>query len=134
MKPKQLSINISEFCFFLFPFQLVGHKIPAHGKLYSGGTSVTGKISEGLHFEVTLVQIYRVALSAGKAHRDHKHHHAHHFDHEGQEIHPTTKGTPVVSFNLKDINKNNRKNWGVLLKNIFFSYAIIWRTNLRQDY
>lgn len=59
---------------------------------------MTGKISEGLHFEVTLIQIYRVALSAGKAHRDHKHHHAHHFDHEGKEIHPTTKSPPVVSF------------------------------------
>ncbi|XP_065364425.1 uncharacterized protein b6 [Calliphora vicina] len=76
---------------------LVGHKIPPSGKLYSGGTSVTGKICDGLHFEVTLVQIYRVALSAGKAHRDHKHHHAHHFDHEGQEIQLTTKAPPPVN-------------------------------------
>ncbi|XP_037809536.1 uncharacterized protein LOC119602218 [Lucilia sericata] len=76
---------------------LVGHKIPAGGKLYSGGTSVTGKICDGLHFEVTLVQIYRVALSAGKAHRDHKHHHAHHFDHEGQEIQLTTKAPPPIN-------------------------------------
>lgn len=30
-----------------------------------------------------MVQLYKVALSAGKAHRDHKHHHVHHFDHEG---------------------------------------------------
>ncbi|KAM7350780.1 pentraxin-related protein b6 isoform 2-T4 [Cochliomyia hominivorax] len=76
---------------------LVGHKIPAGGKLYSGGTSVTGKICDGLHFEVTLIQIYRVALSAGKAHRDHKHHHAHHFDHEGQEIQLTTKAPPPIN-------------------------------------
>ncbi|XP_075155883.1 pentraxin-related protein b6 [Haematobia irritans] len=80
-----------------FHNSLVGHKIPPKGKLFSGGPSVTGKISEGLHFEVTLVQIYRVALSAGKAHRDHKHHHAHHFDHEGKEIHPTTKPPPVIN-------------------------------------
>lgn len=78
----------------------MGHKIPPKGKLFSGGPSVTGKISEGLHFEVTLIQIYRVALSAGKAHRDHKHHHAHHFDHEGKEIHPTTKKPPVVGFGI----------------------------------
>uniref|UniRef100_T1PBT1 Pentaxin family n=1 Tax=Musca domestica TaxID=7370 RepID=T1PBT1_MUSDO len=80
-----------------FHNSLVGHKIPPKGKLFSGGPSVTGKISEGLHFEVTLIQIYRVALSAGKAHRDHKHHHAHHFDHEGKEIHPTTKKPPVIN-------------------------------------
>lgn len=80
----------------------MGHKIPANGKLFSGGPSVTGEISDGLHFEVTLLQIYRVALSAGKAHRDHKHHHAHHFDHEGQEIQLTTKTPPVVSVTYKD--------------------------------
>lgn len=33
--------------------------------------------------ELTILQLYKVALSAGKAHRDHKHHHVHHFDHEG---------------------------------------------------
>ncbi|EDW25860.1 GL14269 [Drosophila persimilis] len=67
-----------------FHNSLVGHKIPANGKLRSGGTSITGEVSHGLHFEMTMVQVYRVALSAGKAHRDHKHHHVHHFDHEGQ--------------------------------------------------
>uniref|UniRef100_A0A1B0GMA3 Uncharacterized protein n=1 Tax=Phlebotomus papatasi TaxID=29031 RepID=A0A1B0GMA3_PHLPP len=30
-----------------------------------------------------MIQLYKVALSAGKAHRDHKHHHVHHFDHNG---------------------------------------------------
>lgn len=33
--------------------------------------------------EVTVLQLYKVALSAGKAHRDHKHHHVHHFNHDG---------------------------------------------------
>lgn len=33
--------------------------------------------------EITVLQLYKVALSAGKAHRDHKHHHVHHFNHEG---------------------------------------------------
>lgn len=65
--------------------------------MFSGGKSVTGEISQGLHFEMTLVQIYRVALSAGKAHRDHKHHHVHHFDHEGLELSTTTLPPPRVS-------------------------------------
>jgi len=51
--------------------------------LYSGGPSITGPIADGLHMEITMVQLYKVALSAGKAHRDHKHHHVHHFNHEG---------------------------------------------------
>ncbi|XP_043071958.1 uncharacterized protein LOC6566372 isoform X2 [Drosophila grimshawi] len=63
----------------------------------SGGSSVTGEVSHGLHFEVTLVQIYRVALSAGKAHRDHKHHHVHHFDHEGQEVSSTARAPPMIN-------------------------------------
>lgn len=36
--------------------------------------------------ELTMVQLYHVALTAGKAHKDHKHHHAHHFNHDGQPI------------------------------------------------
>ena len=36
----------------------------------------------GMLGEVTMVQLYGVALTAGKAHRDHKHHHAHHFEHD----------------------------------------------------
>ncbi|KAI8033796.1 hypothetical protein M5D96_013438 [Drosophila gunungcola] len=47
---------------------------------------------------MTLVQVYRVALSAGKAHRDHKHHHVHHFDHEGLEVSSTTRAPPSVSW------------------------------------
>ncbi|XP_023160005.2 uncharacterized protein LOC111592170 isoform X2 [Drosophila hydei] len=80
-----------------FHNSLVGHKIPAKGKLRSGGSSITGQVSHGLHFEVTLVQIYRVALSAGKAHRDHKHHHVHHFDHEGQEVSSTARAPPMIN-------------------------------------
>ncbi|XP_017006581.2 uncharacterized protein b6 [Drosophila takahashii] len=80
-----------------FHNSLVGHKIPANGKLRSGGSSVTGEVSHGLHFEMTLVQVYRVALSAGKAHRDHKHHHVHHFDHEGLEVSSTTRAPPSIN-------------------------------------
>ncbi|XP_017029262.1 uncharacterized protein b6 [Drosophila kikkawai] len=80
-----------------FHNSLVGHKIPANGKLRSGGNSVTGEVSHGLHFEMTLVQVYRVALSAGKAHRDHKHHHVHHFDHEGLEVSSTTRAPPTIN-------------------------------------
>ncbi|KAM8718378.1 hypothetical protein ACLKA7_000190 [Drosophila subpalustris] len=80
-----------------FHNSLVGHKIPAKGKLRSGGSSITGEVSHGLHFEVTLVQVYRVALSAGKAHRDHKHHHVHHFDHEGQELSTTARAPPMIN-------------------------------------
>lgn len=41
--------------------------------------------------EITLVQLYSVALTAGKAHRDHKHHHAHTFDHNGVPITTTPR-------------------------------------------
>lgn len=37
----------------------------------------------GFMGEITMVQLYHVALTAGKAHKDHKHHHAHHFKHDG---------------------------------------------------
>lgn len=56
---------------------------------------MTGPVTEGLHFEVTLIQIYRVALSAGKAQRNHKHHHVHRVDHEGRIIPTTTRAPPV---------------------------------------
>lgn len=36
--------------------------------------------------EITMLQLYNVALTAGKAHRDHKHHHAHQYDHNGNQI------------------------------------------------
>lgn len=51
--------------------------------------------------EITVLQLYKVALSAGKAHRDHKHHHVHHFDHDGL-ISTTVQPTPApqVVFSL----------------------------------
>ena len=44
--------------------------------------------SGGLVGEITMVQLYEVALTAGKAHKDHKHHHGHHYEHD------TTNNTP----------------------------------------
>ncbi|XP_055591029.1 uncharacterized protein LOC129743098 [Uranotaenia lowii] len=71
-----------------FHNRLVGYEIKPGGKLFSGGPSTTGPTDTDLHFELTMLQIYKVALSAGKAHRDHKHHHVHHFDHNGGEVTP----------------------------------------------
>ncbi|KAB0802112.1 hypothetical protein PPYR_04298 [Photinus pyralis] len=85
-----------------FHNRLVGHHIP------SGGIAITGqeqtqygggflegveapKGSGGMLGEVTMVQLYRVALTAGKAHKDHKHHHAHTFDHNGMPITTTPR-------------------------------------------
>lgn len=45
----------------------------------------------GLMGEITMLQLYHVALTAGKAHKDHKHHHAHHFKHDGTPIEPSTE-------------------------------------------
>lgn len=77
------------FYFSIF-FQLVNFKIRPHGITYSGGPSFTGPVAKNLHNEVTMIQLYKIALSAGKAHRDHKHHHVHHFDHNG----PVTATAP----------------------------------------
>lgn len=41
--------------------------------------------------EITMLQLYHVALTAGKAHKDHKHHHAHHFKHDGTPIESATE-------------------------------------------
>lgn len=49
--------------------------------------------SGGMLGEITMVQLYKVALTAGKAHRDHKHHHAHKYDHNGAPI--TTTPPPI---------------------------------------
>lgn len=38
-----------------------------------------------------MLQLYNVALTAGKAHRDHKHHHAHHFKHDGTAVEDATE-------------------------------------------
>ncbi|XP_035791367.1 uncharacterized protein LOC118466342 [Anopheles albimanus] len=80
-----------------FHNRLVAYEIRPDGTLFSGGPSITGPTDIGLHFEITAVQIYKVALSAGKAHRDHKHHHVHHFDINGGEVTSTTPRTPVTT-------------------------------------
>lgn len=78
--------------------QIVGQSVAPHGILFSGGPSVTGPVCEDLHMEITMLQIYKVALSAGKAHRDHKHHHVHHFDHNGPATStPAPPPPPVVN-------------------------------------
>lgn len=61
---------------------------------------MTGKIADGLHMEITSLQLYSVALSAGKAQRDHKHHHVHKFDHNGEIPTTTTTPRPPVSLIL----------------------------------
>ncbi|KAJ8917475.1 hypothetical protein NQ315_005522 [Exocentrus adspersus] len=90
-----------------FHNRLVGHVIPG------GGIAITGqeqsqlgggfqegkdapKGSGGMLGEITMVQLYKVALTAGKAHKDHKHHHAHKYDHEGRIITTPAPTTPRV--------------------------------------
>ncbi|XP_033327334.2 pentraxin-related protein b6 [Megalopta genalis] len=82
-----------------FNNRLVGHVIKGGGIAITGqeqrqlgGGFLEGegapKGSGGYLGEVTMVQLYGVALTAGKAHKDHKHHHAHHYEHD------TTNNTP----------------------------------------
>lgn len=64
-----------------------------------GGIAITGQeqhefgggfrwkeSGSGLQGEITLLQLYKAALSKGKAYSDHKHHHAHEWDHNGEPI------------------------------------------------
>lgn len=44
--------------------------------------------------EITMLQLYHVALTAGKAHKDHKHHHVHHFKHDGTPVESITQPPP----------------------------------------
>ncbi|CAK9803363.1 Neuronal pentraxin-1 [Anthophora quadrimaculata] len=82
-----------------FNNRLVGHVIKGGGipitgqeQRQLGGGFLEGEDappgSGGLLGEVTMVQLYGVALTAGKAHKDHKHHHAHHYEHD------TSNNTP----------------------------------------
>lgn len=48
----------------------------------------------GMLGEFTMLQLYHVALTAGKAHKDHKHHHVHHFGHDGSPLSLTTPAPP----------------------------------------
>ncbi|VVC93810.1 unnamed protein product [Leptidea sinapis] len=84
-----------------FNNRLVGHVIKGGGIAVSGqeqsllykddGIEGPVKKQSGLKGEITMLQLYHVALTAGKAHRDHKHHHAHHFKHDGSAIEINTE-------------------------------------------
>uniref|UniRef100_A0A0K8SH11 Neuronal pentraxin-1 n=2 Tax=Lygus hesperus TaxID=30085 RepID=A0A0K8SH11_LYGHE len=71
---------------------LAGKKIKGNGlaitgqdqRKYGGGFELNPKPG-GLMGEVTLLHLYKAALTAGKAYNNHKHHHAHKFLHEGEE-------------------------------------------------
>ncbi|CAL7942727.1 unnamed protein product [Xylocopa violacea] len=82
-----------------FNNRLVGHVIKGGGIAITGqeqrqlgGGFLEGEDAPpgagGMLGEVTMLQLYGVALTAGKAHKDHKHHHAHHYEHD------TTNNTP----------------------------------------
>lgn len=112
-----------------FNNRLVGHVIPA------GGIAITGqeqsqlgggfqegkgapKGSGGMLGEITMIQLYAVALTAGKAHKDHKHHHAHQYDHQGNAITtpaPTTAATRAIPSHPLltggQLNRNTRINF-----------------------
>ncbi|KAK9869709.1 hypothetical protein WA026_003448 [Henosepilachna vigintioctopunctata] len=94
-----------------FHNRLVGSKIPGGGIAISGQeqTQLGGGFQEGeeapkgsggMLGEITMVQLYNVALTAGKAHKDHKHHHAHQYDHNGTPITTTPRPAPVPAPNL----------------------------------
>ncbi|CAK1588078.1 unnamed protein product [Parnassius mnemosyne] len=83
-----------------FHNRLVGHVIKGGGVAISGQeqSMLYNKDSldpvtkqSGLMGEITMLQLYHVALTAGKAHRDHKHHHVHHFKHDGTPLEPSTE-------------------------------------------
>ncbi|KOC67748.1 Neuronal pentraxin-1 [Habropoda laboriosa] len=90
-----------------FNNRLVGHVIKG------GGIAITGQEqrqlgggflegegappgSGGLLGEVTMVQLYGIGLTAGKAHKDHKHHHAHHYEHDTSNNTPRPTRPPVT--------------------------------------
>ncbi|XP_023933871.1 uncharacterized protein LOC112042900 isoform X2 [Bicyclus anynana] len=83
-----------------FHNRLVGHVIKGGGSIITGqeqsllytkdGSEPILKQS-GFIGEITMLQLYNVALTAGKAHRDHKHHHAHHFKHDGTAFEVSTQ-------------------------------------------
>lgn len=66
----------------------MGHKIPGKGIAISGQDARNfGREfqeiphifqgSVGLQGQITMLQMYKVALTAGKAYNDHRHHHSH---------------------------------------------------------
>ncbi|XP_022832336.1 uncharacterized protein LOC111360591 [Spodoptera litura] len=83
-----------------FNNRLVGHIIKGGGLAISGQdqTLLYKKDNiepvarqSGFMGEITMLQLYHVALTAGKAHKDHKHHHVHHFKHDGTPIESSTE-------------------------------------------
>ncbi|XP_026742408.1 uncharacterized protein LOC113504338 [Trichoplusia ni] len=83
-----------------FNNRLVGHVIKGGGLAISGqDQSLLYKKDNiepvarqsGLLGEITMLQLYHVALTAGKAHKDHKHHHVHHFRHDGTPLEASTE-------------------------------------------
>ncbi|KAG6455993.1 uncharacterized protein LOC115447263 [Manduca sexta] len=82
-----------------FHNRLVGHVIKGGGVAISGQEqSLLYKKDDleqtqqsGFVGEITMLQLYHVALTAGKAHKDHKHHHVHHFKHDGTPIESSTE-------------------------------------------
>lgn len=75
--------------------------------------------------EITILQLYKVSLSAGKAHRDHKHHHVHQFNHDG--LVPTTAQPtlpPAVIFSLIYFNI---VNYFIKLDNSFSGFFFLFR-------
>ncbi|KPI92036.1 Neuronal pentraxin receptor [Papilio xuthus] len=83
-----------------FHNRLVGHVIKGGGVAISGQEqSLLYKKDgldpvihqSGLMGEITMLQLYHVALTAGKAHKDHKHHHVHHFKHDGTPLDQPTE-------------------------------------------
>ncbi|KAK6621882.1 hypothetical protein RUM44_001689 [Polyplax serrata] len=92
---------------------LVGQKIPGKGIALSGQENrYFGKDFQevahyqkavgGLQGEITMVQMYKIALTAGKAYTDHRHHHSHYTSttpeppEEPTEEMPTTTEHPLL--------------------------------------
>lgn len=91
-----------------FNNRLVGHVIKGGGVAISGqeqrqlgGGFLEGPDapigSGGMLGELTMLQLYSVALTAGKAHKDHKHHHAHHFEHDTSNRAPLSTTKPPIT-------------------------------------
>ncbi|KAJ8971095.1 hypothetical protein NQ314_000877, partial [Rhamnusium bicolor] len=92
-----------------FHNRLVGHTVQGGGIAITGQeqSQLGGGFQEGIDApkgaggmlgEITMVQYYSVALTAGKAHKDHKHHHAHQYDHNGRAITTPAPTTPPINY------------------------------------
>lgn len=70
--------------------------------------------------EITMFQLYRIALTAGKAHKDHKHHHAHQFDHDGRII---TTPAPVTPANRPQLPQHPLLTGGQINPSVKLNFA-----------